>query len=488
MRAAATEFWLVSCLAPILVGAVGVASLGPAWMRMEEFQLWMGLASAGWVAAVLFARRVARERSSVLLGAVVAGAVALRLLLLAGEPDLSDDVYRYVWEGTLVASGESPYAAAPAERSAMRAARPRLYERVGHPEVSAAYPPLTQATAALAVRASEAVPPDAPGDDGDDGGARAAFVLRLVFGAADLLVLWPLAVLARRRVGGDACLVAWAWSPLVALEFAGVGHFDSLGILFLVAGLALATSAARAAPASTGAVTGPSSVPLLRASLAGACLGLGVLVKFLPGVALPFVARSSVRGVGAVVAALACVGAGFASLLLLEGGWSGLGVGVSTYALRWESFHLLYGALEAPLALFLEPDGSLLDLRRVGRLAVVGLWLAALARAWRARLDPVRASGLAVGAFLVFTPTLHPWYAAWIVPFVALRPRLSWLLLLALLPLAYLPVTGWRTAGLWEEPGWLWPVVALPFLFLATVELARGRPGRIGDNLPVQRT
>ena len=63
--------------------------------------------------------------------------------------------------------------------------------------------------------------------------------LRGFFALTDLLVLLPLALLARRSGASRVApaLVAWGWSPLVVLEFAGAGHFDSLGILALLAAL-----------------------------------------------------------------------------------------------------------------------------------------------------------------------------------------------------------------------------------------------------------
>ena len=66
-------------------------------------------------------------------------------------------------------------------------------------------------------------------------------------------------------------------------------------------------------------------------------------------------------------------------------------------------------------------------------------------------------------AFLVLTPTLHPWYLTWIVPFLALRQSRAWIWLAAVAPLLYWPLEGWRTEAVWHEPLWLWPLVAVPF-------------------------
>ena len=46
---------------------------------------------------------------------VVTVAAALRLALVAGEPALSNDVYRYVWDGRVQAAGINPYRHTPAD-------------------------------------------------------------------------------------------------------------------------------------------------------------------------------------------------------------------------------------------------------------------------------------------------------------------------------------------------------------------------------------
>jgi hypothetical protein len=149
--------------------------------------------------------------------------------------------------------------------------------------------------------------------------------------------------------------------------------------------------------------------------------------------------------------------------------------GLSEYGLRWEAASLVFRWLEAPFAAVLERDGTWSDPRRVARVIAALLWLAVAACAWFRVEDPVRATGVAIGAFLVLSPTLHPWYLAWIVPFVAVTGSAAWLLLVALAPLLYWPLAGWHASGVWVEPGWLWPAVALPFFGSRLAGLVGGR-------------
>ena len=69
-------------------------------------------------------------------------AVALRAVFLVLEPQLSADVYRYLWDGTELASGHNPYARAP------------LDPRINHPEIPTIYPPHAELLLASAAMVS----------------------------------------------------------------------------------------------------------------------------------------------------------------------------------------------------------------------------------------------------------------------------------------------------------------------------------------------
>jgi hypothetical protein len=85
---------------------------------------------------------------------------------------------------------------------------------------------------------------------------------------------------------------------------------------------------------------------------------------------------------------------------------------------------------------------------------------------------------LLVAGFLVLSPTLHPWYLAWVLPFVSICPARAWWWLLATAPLLYVPIARWQIERVWHEPSWIWPLIALPSLALLIVERARTRSHR----------
>ena len=75
---------------------------------------------------------------------IVAWAVGARLALVSTPLWLSDDLYRYLLDGQVLAAGTNPFRYAP-DAPEIMAIAPRLAELVNHPDVPTIYPPLIQA-------------------------------------------------------------------------------------------------------------------------------------------------------------------------------------------------------------------------------------------------------------------------------------------------------------------------------------------------------
>ncbi len=437
-------------LLPILLGLLAVSVSGPFVQRPVVHLAALCLAGVGWLLAVALARSTgAQEAANPARGWIVAGALALQLIAWGGNAELSDDVHRNIWEGHLVLEGESPWAAAPDApgHQAARELRPELYGRLNHPSVSAAYPQLAQAANAAVVAALELC--DADSARHGPGG------MAVFYGFWSLAVLLPLGGLLRRRGLSPRLAVVWAWCPLVALEFAGSAHLDSLGIFLLMAALDLLERARGT----------PDGDQIGRLEGAGVLLlAAGGLVKFLPLCALPALLRGRRAGqrLGLLILGLMALALPF---LLLRGGPAGWTAGLGEYALRWESPNLLYRLVEGGLM----PLNAILSgtpAEAAGRVLVSLALLSLAVGAWRLGVEPLETSAALLAGYLLLSPTLHPWYLTWIIPFLAFLPAARarpWLWLILCAPLFYWPLCS-HAAGLgWCEPAWLWPTVVLPF-------------------------
>ena len=247
--------------------------------------------------------------------------VFLRLVAGLAGPQLSDDIFRYVWEGDLMAQGLSPYAYPPeaAEREAQRQRMPEVYDLMNHTDVSAAYPIVTQSATALVMATLDG----SEASIAQEGPVR----LRWVFGLCDLLVLLPLYMILRRRKLPSSRVLVWGAAPLAAVEFAGSGHFDSLGIACFVGALACLPERGEARAS-------------VREFLGIAFFMAAVWTKLLPLMLVPFI----LRGPGWLrrLLLMACLSAAMhLPLLTFEEGTLNLLRGLRDYGNRWEGC-LLY--------------------------------------------------------------------------------------------------------------------------------------------------
>lgn len=293
------------------------------------------------------------RRAVVPLRLAIIVAVLLRLLFLFAEPRLSADVYRYLWDGRELASGHNPYARAPLDDP-----------RINHPEIPTIYPPHAELLFAIAHRLP---------------------LWRLLLIACDVALM---VMMSRHRF-------AIATFPPLLFEGAWSGHVEVVAALLL-------------------------AIAWLRDS--GAAGGWAAGVKVIPLAALPaLLARSKNRARFAIMCAAAIILP--AIPFLMTGAFM---PGMRDYATRWIFNSPAYDAVffavdQLPLKdawtaikdpLHLETISDWVyrhlysDFVTRAVLAALGVALIAVA----ARKKRVADS---VGALLIVSPAIHPWY--WLV-------------------------------------------------------------------------
>jgi len=106
----------------------------------------------------------------------------------------------------------------------------------------------------------------------------------------------------------------------------------------------------------------------------------------------------------------------------------------------------------------------------------LGMALLLLVLLWTAlrRYDPYRAAFWTMSAYLLLSPTLHPWYLLWILPFLPLFAPPAWILLSGLVFLAYQVLIEYSKTGIWTEQAWIkWAQFAPFYLLLAAYPVYR---------------
>jgi hypothetical protein len=254
-------------------------------------------------------------------------------------------------------------------------------------------------------------------------------LLAFDFGAALLLVrLLGLLGLPARRV-----LVYW-WSPLAVIEFAASGHNDSVAVFFLLLAL-------------IGLVMGEKSWAL-------AALALSTLAKlfsaFLWVAVLPrWIERGRWRELLWPALCAAVVFWPYRAGLL------NVVPGVSVFAGTWRNNDSLFG-------IFYAATGT-----QLAASAAYGATVAGVAGYLAGRgSPPLRAAFLVLGAVLLFSANVFPWYLTWILPLLAIFPNAAWLLFTVLVFLSYNVLISYSTLGEWEYIPTFWWLEYVPFYAL----------------------
>jgi len=383
--------------------------------------------------------------------------IVLRLGMIPLLPVLSEDLYRYMWDGWVQRSGQNPFVFPPGAPQ-LESLRTDWWSMINHPEVSTIYPPGAQ----FIFLALAWLGPT-------------WWLFKLAWLAADLLVAWLLDRWAGATGQGAAPLMVYLWSPLLVVEVAWSGHLDPIGIAAMVGALVVAGAAQPSrAGTSQPAVHGAAQRALAGAAQplrVGLLLGVGASIKFAPLAALPLLWRRH----GWAAAALA-VGVPVLLYLPFASAGSALFSGLRTYADIWQFNAGVYRILER-----LPGPGDLP--KWIGAAAV----LSVVVRSFVGRWTLGRALFWTIGAVLIVSPTLHPWYLLWVLPFACRYRSRGWLLYTGTIFLAYAGRGSYLASGVWPEPAWLSALIHGPPLVLLAWDGWRGRASQRlarGDEIP----
>ncbi len=407
----------------VLAAVVGAAFAGSiasshsallkSWSILWQLTGW----GAAWIVGTIAALRLPRRHT---LSMIVAAAVVVRLMALAGPPTTSDDLYRYAWDGRVQTAGVDPYRYPPAAsqlghlrepwlfpgRSGCAALlRPTPCTRINRPLERTIYPPVAEAWFTAVYRLS-----------GIGGRHKAWQVAGLL---VDLLTIGLLVVALRRWGRDDRWVALYALCPAAVLEFVSNAHVDGLAVAFMVAALVISRP-----PPHTGTATATAASPSARSTIGrdvaiGALIGAAALVKVYPALLLvaliglprphPWLsvarATAAALGLGAITYLPHVAAVGSKVLGFLPG------------YLREEHYtkggrFLLAGALGL--------QGSLATAAAVLGLSAAVAWVV-----WR-RPDPPAGAVVLFGALLLATTPVQPWYAVSLVALGALAVRPRW--------------------------------------------------------------
>jgi alpha-1,6-mannosyltransferase len=170
--------------------------------------------------------RMAEERQT--FWWLVGLAVVMRVLLLPAVPNLSDDVYRFIWDGRLLVQGVDPFAYLPEDMMQqgvfqhLQGIDQSLFQQLNSPAYFTIYPPVNQA---IFASAAWLFPDSVYGS---------TIIIRSWLLLADMGVMFMIVVLLRNVQLPEQRFFLYALNPLIILELTANLHFEGLMIFFLL--------------------------------------------------------------------------------------------------------------------------------------------------------------------------------------------------------------------------------------------------------------
>lgn len=188
--------------------------------------------------------------------------ILLRLVFLFSIPILSDDLYRFIWDGLLINNGDSPYSILPSQYLLEIPNKEYLLDRMNSPDYFSVYPPFLQYIFATA---TSIFPSSIP---------TSIVVMRImiIFSEVGTFVFLSriFSALGKRNTG----VFVYFLNPLVIIELTANLHFEAVMIFF-----------------STLAIYFLMKVSRTTVWLSALSISLAFLVKLIPLILLPFLLK-----------------------------------------------------------------------------------------------------------------------------------------------------------------------------------------------------
>jgi hypothetical protein len=422
---------------PILFG-LGIASgavylfnfkiqaLAPLFSRLNEVQVYliqMLFLSILYLGAVLLVLKnlATIGNSRVVLGLIIFFAIFSRLCLVPAVPTvLSQDMYRYVWDGRVQQVGINPYLYPPAAPELENLRDDPIFPRINRKQ----YPTIYPAAAQISFRLFHALVGDSV--VGYKGG--------MVF--FDILTLLALTGLLTAYGFEPARIIVYAWNPLVIFEIAFSGHLEGLTVFFMV--LAFYLHAGNKKKSGVMMLAVAAALKIYPALLLAPLLNRGRRIRdlFLFGATLVLLYLPYANAGPKII--------GFLPIYLNN---------------PYESFNL--GLQSLLLRLLPTLDYALLSKFSIFVLLTAGI---SVFLKEKQEIQILRASYWLTGLLLLFMPaSLHPWYVILIIPFLAFFPNPAWLIFTTTVSLSYLKyVSPGEIMPTWVLSAEYLPLLVLP--------------------------
>lgn len=315
----------------------------------------------------------------------ILAAILFRFLIIWGMPLLSDDVFRFIWDGRLILAGINPFDHVPSfymeTGNELEILPLSLFEKLNSPEYFTIYPPIAQLTFVVSVWL---FPTNILAN---------AIVMKIFLFGFELGNLWLIWKLLQHFKLPKQNILLYALNPLIIVEICGNLHFEGAMIFFLLLSIWL--------------IVNNKNIP------SAIAYGGAIAAKLLPLMFLPFYIRRlgwkksiiffCTIGISLIVLFLPILGPAF---------FEGFSNSLDLYFRRFEFNGSIYYAGRW-LGYQLEGQNMIKKIGPVLALCtLLSILLMALLEKKKGWLSLFEKMLFAITIYLAFTTTVHPWYVS----------------------------------------------------------------------------
>jgi alpha-1,6-mannosyltransferase len=215
----------------ILLTAIGAVIVGLTLATPFAFErfgdnAFMALTIPAGLLTIAATAQAERTQTTRALWLILGVAIGLRAYVLLFDPLLSSDIYRYVWDGKVQATGINPYRYVPADPALASLRDGTIFPHINRATTAVTiYPPVAQFFFLIVTRIGENVT-----------------VMRLALVGCEAVTVAIIALFLRRMNQPVTRVVAYLWHPLPLWEIASSGHVDALMLALMLLGMWIALS------------------------------------------------------------------------------------------------------------------------------------------------------------------------------------------------------------------------------------------------------
>ncbi len=213
----------VALIAFCALGATMLAfiAVGPWIIRTYGYGVFIPAVAASGFLTIAAACIAPRIDGRVALFIVLSAGLAMRLLLVGEDIFLSTDIYRYIWDGRVQASGVNPYIYVPADAALAALRDAAVYPSINRADYAVtAYPPVAQAIFLVVTRIAET-----------------ATIMRLAMVGFEIIIVAVVIDLLRQLGLPKTAVVGYAWHPLAIWEIGSSGHVEAAMVALIMVGV-----------------------------------------------------------------------------------------------------------------------------------------------------------------------------------------------------------------------------------------------------------